>query len=97
MHFYNKNNLDFQPSNYYGGNYIPKAVDYIFFDWKGEWNKITTHDNVRKAADHTGLVIEVKNNKVYTIEGNTGNPEMVRKKEYSLNSNAILGYGSWYK
>lgn len=97
MHFYTQNNLDFYPSNYYDGNYTPKPGDYIFFDLENEWNKITTHDNIKKAAKHTGLVVEVKNGKVYTIEGNAGKPEMVRKKEYNLNNNNILGYGSWYK
>ena len=49
---------------------------------------------------HTGLVYDVDNSKVYTIEGNTkptdevvANGGMVCKKSYSLNAKYIAGYG----
>lgn len=49
---------------------------------------------------HTGLVYNVDNNYVYTIEGNTSNSAevvanggCVAKKKYKKNSNVIVGYG----
>lgn len=96
LHFYNQDNLTFYYSEYYGGNYIPKAGDYIFFDKKNEWNKIMTRSDIKAAARHTGMVVEVKNGLVYTIEGNAGTPGEVKKRNYQLNSSDIMGYGSWY-
>ena len=95
LHFNNKDNLKFHYSEHYGENYIPKAGDYIFFDFQKEWNKKMTLEDIRLASQHTGMVIETKDGKVYTIEGNTGNGE-VKKKSYDLNSESIMGYGSWY-
>ena len=66
----------------------PKIGDQIFFkDGSGEVN-------------HTGLVYNVDNNYVYTIEGNTSsasgvvaNGGGVFAKKYSLNYGRIAGYG----
>jgi len=56
----------------------PKPGDQIFL------NKLA----------HTGLVIKVDGNYVYTIEGNTSNPvNCVKEKKYALNSTYIVGYG----
>ncbi len=57
----------------------PEPGDQIFFgtDW----------DHV----DHTGLVVAVKNGRVYTIEGNTSN--MVAERNYPLDGGGIFGYG----
>lgn len=48
---------------------------------------------------HVGLVLEIKNGKIYTIEGNTSsvagvvdNGGMVRQKSYSLSYKQIYGY-----
>jgi hypothetical protein len=38
----------------------PKVGDIVFFDWQGDG-----------VADHTGLVLEIKNSHLITIEGNT--------------------------
>lgn len=58
----------------------PKPGDQIFFDRNGQ--------------NHTGLVIKVDADYVYTIEGNTGSPiDCVKEKKYSLNSPIIVGYG----
>lgn len=66
----------------------PKAGDQIFFANSGE------------DPYHTGLVINVVSNKVYTIEGNTSsssgvvaNGGCVSKKCYSVNYGKIYGYG----
>lgn len=66
----------------------PQKGDLIFFK-----NKLG-------AICHVGLVVEVDNSKVYTIEGNTSstsgvvaNGGCVRQKSYKLNYNRIKGYG----
>ena len=66
----------------------PKIGDQIFFANNGE------------DPYHTGLVIHVVSNKVYTIEGNTSsssrvvaNGGCVSKKCYSVNYGKIYGYG----
>ena len=60
--------------------YTPKAGDIIFFDWE--------HDG---ETDHVGIVESVSDGYVHTIEGNTSNS--CRKRQYSLNSSVIFGYG----
>lgn len=62
--------------------YTPKAGDIIFFDWDND-----------DESDHTGIVEKVENGTVYTIEGNTSG-DSCKEKEYSINSNVILGYGT---
>lgn len=66
----------------------PQLGDQIFFTRDG------------KTSNHTGIVVEVKNGKVYTIEGNTSgasgvvaNGGGVCAKSYKLNYKNILGYG----
>lgn len=61
--------------------YIPKPGDLIFFDWQED-----------KYADHVGIVEFVKNNTIYTIEGNLDNE--VKKNQYNANSNSIYGFGT---
>lgn len=56
----------------------PEVGDQIFFGKKGD-------------EEHTGLVVDIKNNRVYTIEGNSNNA--VRQNNYPLNSGYIAGYG----
>ena len=72
-------------SQWYTSN--PQVGDIIFF-------KNSTR------ICHTGIVIEVKNNKVYTIEGNTSagaevipNGGAVCAKSYALSNSSIAGYG----
>lgn len=57
----------------------PQPGDQIFFgtDW----------DHV----NHTGLVVAVKDGRVYTIEGNTS--DMVAERNYALDGDGIFGYG----
>lgn len=40
---------------------------------------------------HTGLVVNVANNRVYTVEGNSS--DMVAKRTYMLSDSSIYGYG----
>lgn len=67
----------------------PKPGDQIFF----------TNDG-GKTSYHTGLVVDVKGGRVYTIEGNTSslagvvpNGGCVRDKSYPLTASYIAGYG----
>lgn len=57
----------------------PQAADQIFF---AKGNDVY----------HTGIVEEVKDNKVYTIEGNTS--DKVARRVYSLDDPCIYGYGT---
>ena len=54
--------------------------DAIFFDW-----------DLDGSADHVGLVIGKDNNRVYTVEGNSG--DACKIKSYSLDYSCIKGYG----
>lgn len=61
--------------------YIARSGDIIFFDW-----------DENGTADHVGIVQRVDIEKVYTIEGNSG--DKCKQNEYNLDSNKILGYGT---
>lgn len=54
--------------------------DVIFFDWQGDGH-----------SDHVGIVIGTDGNRVYTVEGNSGDACKVR--DYDINSSVIMGYG----
>lgn len=60
------------------GGTTPAPGCQIFFGPKGD-------------ESHTGIVVEVGNGKVYTVEGNSGN--RVMRREYSLTDSNISGYG----
>ena len=55
--------------------------DAIFFDWDGSGN-----------ADHVGIVVGLDENRVYTVEGNSGN-DACSYKSYPRGSSVIRGYG----
>lgn len=90
--------VGFYRSSYYGGSYTPKIGDIIWFQWEngycrgtyGSWN------GSNKCADHVGIVTRVSGGTVYTVEGNSGKPGLVREKEYSTSSSLIIAYGSFY-
>ena len=54
--------------------------DAIFFDWDGDGS-----------ADHVGLVIGTDGQRVYTVEGNSG--DACKIKSYPLDYGCIKGYG----
>lgn len=62
------------------GSYIPVAGDIIFFDWGNNGD-----------VDHVGIVENVVDGKVYTIEGNSG--DMCRRRAYAVGDSNIYGYG----
>lgn len=59
----------------------PKKGDQVFFRYKG-----TT-----SGADHTGLVVDVTDTKITTIEGNAGN--CVQKRTYDRNDATLYAFG----
>ena len=68
-----------------------------FYKEKGQFSKEAKKGSQIFFTDgesiyHTGLVYNVDNSKVYTIEGNTNGGE-VAKKSYPLNASYIAGYG----
>ena len=69
----------------------PEVGDFIFFK-----NKKYATDYNPEGIYHGGLVIGVDDGRVYTSEGNKntgGSPGIVGEYDYSLNYNAIAGYG----
>lgn len=62
------------------GSYTPAAGDLIFFDWGNNGT-----------IDHVGIVEEVSNGRVNTIEGNSG--DKVARRSYALRGSNIYGYG----
>ncbi len=79
----------FRSSYHYGGSYVPKRGDIIYFRDGGA------------GASHVGLVRDCDGYKVYTIEGNSNNMEGtlaeeggVHAKWYVLTSDYILGYAT---
>ncbi|MBQ8901760.1 MAG: CHAP domain-containing protein [Bacilli bacterium] len=65
---------------WYDKDYIPNSGDIIFFDWEQDGK-----------VDHVGIVEKILENKVYTIEGNSG--DACKQQKYNINSNVIYGYG----
>lgn len=77
----------FQNSNKFDS--IPKEGDLVFFS-----------GSRHSGSNHIALVYLVKNDMIYTIEGNTSNSEglidnggCVATKSYPISYNKILGYG----
>lgn len=71
---------DWLPSKSKGGIEEPKPGDIIFFDWMMGNNPA-----------HVGVVLRVKDEQVYTIEGNSAG--MIAVRQYPLNDKRIIGYG----
>ena len=58
----------------------PRVGDQVFFRYSGS-----------TGADHTGIVVEVTDKLITTVEGNSN--DRVQKKTYSRGYSAIIGYG----
>ncbi|MGR5579639.1 CHAP domain-containing protein [Enterocloster bolteae] len=72
----------FQSHGQWGGRGYENIApgDAIFFDW-----------DLDGSADHVGIVIGTDGNRVYTVEGNSGDACKIRS--YDLNYESIKGYG----
>lgn len=62
------------------GSYVPAAGDIIFFDWGDDGS-----------INHVGIVENVSDGVVHTIEGNSR--DKVARRSYPIGSNRIFGYG----
>ena len=62
------------------GSYVPAAGDIIFFDWKTDGT-----------IDHVGIVENVADGVVHTVEGNS--KDKVARRSYPLGDSRIYGYG----
>lgn len=78
---------------YQGGNPIPQIGDMILFRTVQEYRRDTYH------SDHVGIVVDYKNSRVYTVEGNTaGNgsnwarTSKVSAYNYGVHSTCINGF-----
>lgn len=60
--------------------HTPRPGDAIYFDW-----------DLTGDCDHVGIVEQVENGRVHTIEGNSGN--RVAQRVYDLHDPRIAGYG----
>ena len=94
-------NVNFNYSKAYGGDYTPKAGDFVWYQWKKEdkgycRSNYKKWDKERQCSDHVEIVRGVSGDKLLTIGGNTGDPGEVRERERNLNSDTIIAYGTFY-
>lgn len=72
-------------------NYFAGAGGLVSYPEPGDVIFFKTKDG--SAWQHTGIVTDVKNGYVYTVEGNAGTPEGVNSFVYPLTNPRIGGYG----
>ena len=70
-------------------SYDPKPGDLIFFNWQTDYDVTGELEN---RPEHIGIVVSVSDETVTTIEGNSA--AGVRRREYLLSCNEIVGYGN---
>ena len=81
MYFFKNRGL-WNNSSSYGGSYIPKKGDIIYYSKSSNIN----------SPSHVGIVTNCDGSTVYTIEGNYS--DKVSTRTISLNSNSIIGYAT---
>lgn len=67
--------------------YTPKPGDIIYFDWDNKG----AAGNQDGLADHVGIVEKIIDDKIFTIEGNTG--DQCAERTYTIGYYEILGFG----
>lgn len=82
--WFNWNNR-LQYSLAHGGNYTPNPGDIIFFAWDSNPDLVELW--------HTGIVESVTNGRIYTVEGNTGDPRLVRRNDYDVYDPDVICFG----
>jgi len=91
--YYNDSCKLYKNKNGSNTTYTPKQGDLIFFDnfqdWDGKMPK-----QFQSGRNHVGIVQYVKDGKIVTIEGNTG--DAVKERQYNIDSCLVVGFGSWY-
>lgn len=68
-------------------NYVPKAGDYIFYDWEDTGKG----DNVG-SPNHIGIVEKTVGNTIHVIDGNNSN-DAVGRRTATVGGKYIRGYG----
>ena len=69
-------------------SYMPNPGDIVFFDWDDSGGYSGAQDGV---PDHVGIVERVENDRVYTVEGNSG--DKCCQRSYPVGYYEIYGYG----
>ena len=69
-------------------SYTPNPGDVIFVDWDDPGGFSGPQDGL---SDHVGIVERVENDRVYTVEGNSG--DQCRQRSYPMGYYEIYGYG----
>ena len=82
--WFNWNNR-LQYSRAHGGNYTPNPGDIIFFAWDSNPDLVELW--------HTGIVESVNNGRIFTVEGNTGDPRKVRRNDYDVYDADVICFG----
>ena len=82
--WFNWNNR-LQYSRAHGGNYTPNPGDIIYFAWDSNPDLVELW--------HTGIVESVNNGRIYTVEGNTGDPRRVRRNDYDIYDPDVICFG----
>lgn len=82
LNWFKNNNL------WLDGSETPAPGMIIFFDWHDGDDNRGVQDGI---SDHTGIVTNVDENYVYTIEGNTS--DSVQEHSYAIGRDDIMGYG----
>ena len=72
--------------------YLPVQGDVIFFNWLEKDENGNLYQDEK--SDHTGIVeyYDTSTNKVYTIEGNSG--DECKERSYNADDIQIMGYGT---
>ncbi|MGT2826449.1 GBS Bsp-like repeat-containing protein, partial [Streptococcus himalayensis] len=70
------------------GRITPKAGDLITFNWD------QNHQQNDGFADHIGIVEKVENGFIHTIEGNSGDAQVVARRTYRIGDGNIRGFAS---
>lgn len=98
-YFYRQDHLSLYRSTHYGGTYIPKQGDFVFFSNKRNWTGRLPA--VYGEWGHIGIAVKVEGTILTVIEGNTS--DSVRTRTYNLNPSGaskndrrIAAYGVWY-
>ena len=74
--------------------YTPKPGDLVIFDWDKNWTKDPYEERDSYMNDHIGIVKEVTDDGIITIEGNAD--DTVKIKEYSdISSPSITLFIDW--
>lgn len=94
--YYNDSCTSLKGKNELTLDYVPKAGDYIFFDWDNDTEN-TFESTSSGTVDHVGVVVNYKDGIITTIEGGLAGSQGLKKVKRNITSCEIVGFGSWYE